>query len=484
MKKILLALLIVLLLFVAYLLYNAINFSSSQIQVEPIDKITVPENAINRFAEAISIRTISFENAEDFDSAQFDLFNEFLIESYPGIYALPGHLIFNKYSHLFKWEGTNTSLKPIVLMAHLDAVPIASPALWNVHPFTTGVKKDTIYGRGSMDDKCSLISILEATEQLLNEGHQPQRTIYVALGHDEEVLGKKGAVEIARHLEKEGIEASFVLDEGMAITQNMMPGLEGEVAMIGVAEKGFLSLELEVHMAGGHSSSPEKETSIDVLALAVSKLKRNPSPAKLTPVLKDLFQKSAPEMGFSSKLAFGNLFLFQTLILGKMEKSKSGNAMIRTTTSPTIFEAGIKENVIPIASRAVVNFRILPGETVEDVIAHAIKTINDNRVNVFPLQAGTNPSPISPSDNHEYLMIERSIKEVFNNIITIPSLVIGATDSRHFTKISPNVYRFVPYKISPKNIECFHGIDERVPVSEFKDAIRFYRRVILNSDQE
>ena len=483
MKKILLTFLIILILFIAYILYNTSNFSSTQIKVETVEPISISEDPVNRFAKAISIRTVSFENAEDFDSSQFNLFNEFLIENYPRIHALPDHLVFNKYSHLFRWQGTNSNLKPIVLMAHLDVVPIASPALWSVHPFTTGVKNGIIYGRGSMDDKCSLISILEATEQLLSEGHKPERTIYIALGHDEEVLGKYGAIEIAKHLEKEGVEASFVLDEGMAITQDMMPGLEGEVAMIGVAEKGFLSLELEVHMAGGHSSSPEKETSIDVLAKAVSTLKQNPSPAKLTPVLKALMQKSAPEMSFTSRLAFGNLFLFKSIVLDQMEKSKAGNAMIRTTTSPTIFEAGIKENVIPTSARAVVNYRILPGETVEDVIAHTVKTINDDRVNVAPLQASTNPSPISPSDNQAYLTIERSVKEVFNNIITIPSLVVGATDSRHFTKISPNVYRFVPYKISPKNLDCFHGIDERVPVSEFKDAIRFYKRVIINADE-
>ncbi|MCL4129673.1 UNVERIFIED_CONTAM: hypothetical protein GTU68_037138, partial [Idotea baltica] len=468
----------------AYLFYNATNFNSSQLEVESVSEIKIPEGATDRFSEAISIRTISFENAEDFDSTQFNLFNEFLLENYPKIHSLPGHLVFNKYSHLYKWEGSDRNLKPIVLMAHLDAVPIASPSLWSVHPFTTGVKNDTIYGRGSMDDKCSLISILEATEQLIYEDHQPQRTIYIALGHDEEILGKKGAVEIAKHLENQGIEASFVLDEGMAITQNMIPGIEGEVAMIGVAEKGFLSLELEVHMAGGHSSSPEKETSIDVLAKAVSTLKQNPSPAKLTPILKELMQATAPELDFSSRLAFGNLFLFKSMILNQMEKSKAGNAMIRTTTSPTIFEAGIKENVIPTASRAVVNFRILPGETVEDVIAHTIKTINDDRVNVEPLHAGTNPSPISPSDNDEFMTISKSIKEVFGNIMTIPSLVVGATDSRHFTKVSPNVYRFVPYKITPKNLDCFHGIDERVPVSEFENAIRFYRRLILNSSSK
>ena len=452
-------------------------------EVDPIDGISVSDDAVDRFVEAISYRTISFQDVEDFDSSQFNLFNQFLVSRYPNIDTTCEHLVFNEYSHLYKWKGTDPSLKPIILMAHHDVVPIASPALWTVHPFDEGVKNGLIYGRGTMDDKCSLISIVEAVEQLIKEGYEPKRTIYLTFGHDEEIGGSKGATVIADYLQKEGIKAAMVLDEGMVRVSGMIPNFDKETALIGIAEKGGVSIELIANMIGGHSSTPGKETSIDVLAGAVNRIKQNPLKASITPVLHGFIDKLGPEMDFKSKLAFANRSIFKSAIISNYESSRTGNALVRRTTAHTIFEAGIKENVIPTSSRAVVNFRIIPGETTEDVLAHVIKIVNDDRVLIETLNKGRDPSPISPIDNLAYETLERSIKEIFPDILTSPNLVVGGTDSRHFTNVSDNVYRFVPFEISPENSTCFHGIDERVTVSEFKDAIRFYRRIIINSSE-
>jgi len=484
MKKIIYFLLVALLLLILLLLFNAWRFQSQQLEVEAISKTPVPAGAVDRFVEALSIRTISFEEEEDFDSTQFRKFNTFLSDSYPLVHERLEHKVFNEFSHLYTWKGENGNLKPIVLMGHLDVVPIASLRAWTVHPFTEGVKNDTIYGRGTMDDKIGVIGILEAVEQLLGEGFQPDRDIYLSFGHDEEVLGTKGAIPISNYLKELGIEAAFVLDEGMAITQGLIPGISQSTALIGIAEKGYVSLELLIAMVGGHSSMPGKETAIDVLSAAVRKLKQNPLPADMNPVLNGFMNKIGPEMGFAAKVAFGNRWLFKSFLLGEYEKTNSGNANIRTTTSPTIFEAGVKENVIPTTARAVVNFRIIPGETVEDVVAHVEQTINDERIQVEIMGEGSNPSPVSPIDNAEYEALERSIKEVFPAVLSSPSLVVGATDSRHFSQISPNVYRFSPFHINSKNLTCFHGIDERIGKSEFEDGIRFYRRIIENGSQQ
>jgi len=370
MKKTLFILVTIIIAFVLYILYNTYNFKSAQLQVEPVQKIQVSEGAVDRFVEAISYRTISYQDPEDFDSTQFSLFNAFLESSYPNIHSTCEHKLFNAYSHLYKWPGQNSSLKPIVLMAHHDVVPIASPALWSVHPFDEGVKNDVIYGRGTMDDKCSLVGIVEAVEQLIKEGYEPQRTVYLAFGHDEEIGGAKGAAVIANYLEEQDVEAAMVLDEGMARVKGMIPNFDRETALIGIAEKGGVSVELTVNMVGGHSSMPGKETSIDVLSGAVNRIKQNPLKASITPVLNGFIDKLGPEMDFKAKLAFANRSIFKSAIIGSYESSRTGNALVRTTTAPTIFEAGIKENVIPTSSRAVVNFRILPGETTEDVLAH------------------------------------------------------------------------------------------------------------------
>jgi len=481
MKKILFTSFILVLLFLAYLLFNTFIFSSNQLQVDAVEKIITPKGAAQRFVDAIAIRTVSFENESDFDSTQFQLFNDFLVKNYPLINSTLEHQTFNEFSHLYKWKGSNTALEPIILASHIDVVPIASLRKWTVHPFTEGIKNDTIYGRGTIDDKFGVIGIMEAVEQLLKTGHQPKRTIYLAFGHDEEVSGHRGAETIVDYLHTQGVKAALVLDEGQAIVQRMIPGLKQQVALVGIAEKGYASIALRVDMAGGHSSMPAKETAIDVLANAVHKVKNNPLPAQLTPTLNGFMDMLGPEMEFQTKLFFANRNIFKSLILSAYENgSPAGNATIRTTTSPTIFEAGIKSNVIPTSARAVINFRIIPGETVEDIIAHLKNTIEDERVKIEVEGTPNSASPVSPTTSAGYKIINQSIKEIFPNVLTAPSLVIAATDARYYYKISPNVYRFIPYHINPENLACFHGIDERVSVSEFEDGIRFYRQMILN----
>lgn len=483
MKKILLAVLLVLILIVCFIIFNTLTFKAEEFEVEAIQKHPVAEDAIDNMAEAISIRTISFENEEDFDSTQFDLFNKFLADKYPLLHEKSDHQIFSEYSHLFKLEGNNKEAKPIILMGHIDVVPIASPAIWSVHPFTEGIKNDTIYGRGSIDDKCATISILEATEQLLAEGFMPERTIYFAFGHDEENSGARGAGEIVKFLGAQDFKAEFVLDEGGAITKGLVPGIEQETALIGIAEKGYVTYELTVNMVGGHSSQPAEETSIDVLSNAISTLKKNRFPSKITPALEAFMDAAGPHMGFTARMAFSNRMLFTPILKKQYESSKQGNANIRTTTSPTIFEAGIKENVIPTSSRAVVNFRILPGETIETVKEHIVSTIADDRVTVEIKGNGFNPSPISPTDNQAFEIIKKSILEINPGVLTIPNLVIGATDARYYSALSNNIYRFAPIHLNPKNMDCFHGVDERISVEEFENSIRFYRQVILHGSK-
>ena len=335
MKKALFYFFILILLFIAYLLFNTFTFNSSQLEVAVVDKVSVPAGAAQRLVEAIAIRTVSFEDEADFDSTQFRLFNEFLVKNYPLINATLEHQTFNEFSHLYKWTGSNTALAPIILTSHTDVVPIASLRKWTVHPFTEGIKNDTIYGRGTMDDKFGVVGIMEAVEQLLQIGHQPKRTIYLAFGHDEEVSGHRGAEVMVNYLAEQGVTADFVLDEGQSITQRLVPGLNQQVALIGIAEKGYATLALQVDMMGGHSSMPAKETAIDVLATAISKVKANPMPTQLTPVLEGFMDKLGPEMDFKTKLFFANKHIFKPLILSAYENaSPAANAIIRTTTSP------------------------------------------------------------------------------------------------------------------------------------------------------
>lgn len=470
-------------LLLVFVTINTLRFSSKQSTVSLIKPEPIEAQSIKNFSNSLKIKTISHENPDLFDATEFERFNQFLYSTYPSVFQQLKHTTFNQYSHLLMWQGSDTSLKPIILMGHHDVVPIASPNQWNVEPFSGTVKDGIIWGRGTIDNKITVIGLLEATSYLLQQNFQPRRSIYFAFGHDEEIGGELGATSIANYLLKQGVEAEFVLDEGLAITQGIIPGLSKDAALIGIAEKGFTSLELSIELEGGHSSMPAKETAIDVIAQAVTRLKQNPLPRRVSLPMEKFMDYIGPEMQGINKVAFANPWLFKSMILDTYEKLNSGNALIRTTTSPTMFSAGIKENVIPTKASAVVNYRIIPGETIETVLEHARSVINDPRIKINKLRFNSDPSPVSSTDNLAFITLQKTIQEIYPETIIGPNLVVGATDSRHFQKVSQNLYRFMPYKINDKNIGSFHGINEQISVQDFEDAIRFYMRFIKNSQK-
>lgn len=482
MKKVLLLSLIVAVAFIGFILIRTFTFSSQQLNVQSIEKSEIPEGALGRFQEALRIQTISFENQVDFDTLQFEKFNQFIINNYPLMDSLLDHQIFSEFSHLYHWKGKDTTLNPIILMGHLDVVPIASPDSWTKDPFGGVIADEKVWGRGTIDDKFSVIAIMETVEDFLVDSFQPERSIYLAFGHDEEVGGDMGAVQIAKYLKNKGVKAEYVLDEGYAITQKLIPGIQDDVALIGIAEKGSATIKFSIDLVGGHSSQPAMETAIDVLAAAIANLKSKPLGANISEPMNGFMDQLGPEMGFLNKMAFANREIFKGLIISTYEStSGAGNALVRTTTAPTIFNGGVKENVIPTSAYALVNFRIMPGETPQSVLEYANSIINDERVKLSFHGFNTNPSEVSPIDSKGYEAINMTIKQVFDNTLTGPNLVIAATDSRHFSEISENIYRFVPYHINENNINSFHGVDEHILVEDYKDAIRFYRQLILNS---
>ena len=253
LKRFLLGTLILLVLFIAYLLIVTLNMESKQITVDAIEAIEVPDSAVEHFAQAIRIKTVTPENPEDFDSTQFRQLAQFLTDTYPLSDSLLDKKTFNEFSFLYKWQGSNPDLKPIMLYGHLDVVAVPKGNLpdWKHDPFGGELIQDTVWGRGAIDDKNQVIAMLEATEMLLQEGFRPERTVYLAMGHDEENGGFAGAKEIGDYLRSQNFEAEFILDEGGCISQDLIPDIEKPVAMIGVAEKGFLSVKMEVKIEGG-----------------------------------------------------------------------------------------------------------------------------------------------------------------------------------------------------------------------------------------
>ena len=468
-----------------YMLINTFTYKTQTPQTDIVEPIEVDRSVAKNLARAVQIQTISYENKNDFDSIPFVQFNRFLKNTYPLVDSVLDHKLINSFSHLYHWKGTHEENKPVLLMSHLDVVPVidSNRKLWKHPPFGGEIDKDTLWGRGTIDDKLGVVCIMESIEYLLKQGFRPQRDIFLAFGHDEEIGGFNGAATIADYLKSEGIYLDFVLDEGGSITKQLIPGIKKDVALIGIAEKGFLSVKLSVELEGGHSSMPAKETAIDVLAGAIQRLKANPLPATISEPIERFMEVVGPQMEFRNKLAMANISLFKPLVIGAYTSTPSGNALMRTTTSPTIFNSGVKENIIPLSAEATVNFRIISGSSVQEVINHVEQVVNDDRISLSTGDFVVEPSKVSDVSSHSYQLIERTVLEIFPKGVVAPYLVVGATDSRHFRALTDHIYRFLPVSISPNNIKSFHGINERVPLEDVDNAFRFYVQLVKNMDQ-
>jgi carboxypeptidase PM20D1 len=485
LKKGLLLFVILLAAFILLLLVNTLRFESKQVSVAAVAPVAVTDSAIARLSAAIQIPTLSPEDTAAFDPAPFAELREFLSSAYPLTHTRLQREVVLGHSLLYHWSGRNPALKPAVLLAHLDVVPVEEESLakWTVPPFSGAVQEGYLWGRGTLDDKISVISLLEAVESLLREGFVPERSIYLAFGHDEELSGK-GAAAIAALLKSRNVEAALVLDEGSIIAQGLVPGMEQPVALVGTAEKGYLSLELLVVQEGGHSSMPPKETTISILSRAMVRLAENRLPKTISPPVEGFLAYVGPEMPFLQRMVFANAWLFEPVILAIYEQTPAGNALIRTTTAPTILRSGVKDNVLPTEARGTVNFRILPGTSVEHVIRHVRETVDDERVQIRPI--GSNfreASPVSPAEGEAFGWLNRSVQEVFPATVVTPTLVLAATDARHYTTISPNVYRFSPITLGPDDLSRIHGIDERIRVEDYGKSIHFYYRLIRNMQE-
>ncbi|NNM17376.1 MAG: M20/M25/M40 family metallo-hydrolase [Croceitalea sp.] len=476
MKKILKLIGIIILIIVAVLVFNTMRLGSKQVASETLEKITIPSDAYQNLSKAIQYPTISFSEDAIPDSTAFFGFHRFLKETFPLTHTYLSLEKINDYSLLYKWEGSDASKKPIILMSHQDVVPVDEPTLgdWEAGPFEGKITDTHIIGRGTMDDKGTLIALLEVVEKLLEESFQPTRTMYLAFGHDEEVGGAKGAAAIAEHLNAKGVHAAMTLDEGGFIAEDLVPGVDSPVAMVNLAEKGFASFKLIVETTGGHSSQPPRENTIGMLAQAIVDLENNQLPYKLVKPVDYQLEYMGAELPFFKKMAFANPWLFKKPILKALNS--------HTTTAPTIIDGGIKNNVIPTVAEATINFRILPGETIESTKQH-IENVISNKIKVEPVGFLTNPSPVSSIDSEAFKTLEKTIRNMFPNSVVVPGLVGGGTDARYFYKISDDVYRFYPVRISPSSMTRFHGIDEKISKDNYNEIIEFSYHLIKGLNQ-
>ena len=485
-KRVLLALAALLLLLMAAVVANTLRQGSRQLEVPAAPPLSIDQKGIaEKLAGSLRFRTISSYDNPQLNAEEFRKLHHYLQQRFPKAHAALKREVVGDLSLLYTWTGSDGKARPILLMAHQDVVPIApgTESTWQADPFAGEIKDGYVWGRGAWDDKANLISQMEAVEMLVAAGFRPRQTVYLSFGADEEVGGQRGALEIAKLLQARGVKLDFVIDEGMLITEGILPGLERPAAIIGIAEKGFLSVAMKVPATPGHSSMPPPpgESAIAMMSAALRRLDDEQFPAAISGVAREMFETVGPEMTGFNRFALTNLWLFGPLVRSQLEKGASTNAMLRTTTALTVFNAGNKENVIPGMAEATVNFRLLPGDSRQSVMQHVKATTNDERFELVALPFSSEPSPVTSTSSDSYQLISRTIRSLFPDTVVAPGLMIGATDSRHFSGISDHIYRFSPVRAKAQDLPRFHGTNERIAIGNLAELVRFYHQLLRNA---
>lgn len=494
MKRILLGLMAIVLGLIALVLFRTFTYGGGPAGwpelVLPSPPIISAERSAQHLSQAVQFQTVTYKSGDPAPEAAgpWEQLHLWLEATYPGVHGAMTREKVVGLSLLYTWQGSDPALAPIVLMAHQDVVPVndGTRADWAGPPFAGAIIDGIIYGRGVLDDKGSLVAIMEAAEALIASGFEPRRTVYLMFGHDEEVagFGAQGMVDL---LDARGVRAEMVLDEGFFVIKDS-PLTGKPFGFIGVSEKGYVTLRLTVSAEGGHSSTPPRKSANVRLAQAIVALDARQMKADFTkPPVSDLFRAAAVDMDFPTRMALANLWLFGGMVERQMSDGAS-NALIRTTTAPTVLEGSIKENVLPQRASALVNFRIHPNDTAADVMAHVeAVTANIDGLDIVVEGGGigAEASPVSPADNKAFAVLSAVAAHIGGGDVPVgPALVLAGTDARWASKISDNVYRFQPSFVSMDEVSGFHGTNERLSVANMGRMAEGYAQIILAMDMQ
>jgi carboxypeptidase PM20D1 len=437
--------------------------------------------AAGRLGEAIRFQTVSHQDAAENKVDQWDALQGWLQRSYPLTHrAMTRELVAGR-TLVYKWQGSDTAAKPIIMMAHQDVVPVTDGTEkdWKYPPFSGTFAENAVWGRGAVDDKGSLISLFEALESLAAAGFTPKRTIWLVSGHDEEV-GGGGAKAAAAFLKGKSVQALFTLDEGSAIIDDA-PLINGPAIMIGVAEKGYATIKVTANAVGGHSSMPPAEIGTVNLAKAVIAINNNQFPLELKPPVSTMLESLAAQKGGMSKVAIANQWLLGGAVRKQIGASPAGRAMLHTTIAPTMLQGSPKENVLPQSASALINFRIAPWNTSNEVMAKAKRSIGGIPVDLSWAKEPREPSPVSSTKSDGWKMISATARAETPDAIVAPYLVVGGTDSRNMAPLSDDVYRFFAVRLKTKETAMIHGTNEHMTMDNLNRMIRFYARLIATS---
>jgi len=434
--------------------------------------------ASGHLMEALTYRTISYTQESLVDFNEYIAYLSFLERTYPRVHARMDRRMINGYSPVYHLKSLTPKNLPILLLGHYDVVPVEENTHkdWDRDPFSGQMHEGYIYGRGALDDKDQVISIMEALEALFEKGFEPKRDIYVAIGFDEEIGGEKGAKAIAEYFREENIFFDLVLDEGGAVVVDTVEGVKKPLALIGVAEKGSSMIKITAYGDGGHSSMPKKGSAIEILSKVVMNLTKNPMKPRLTSPVREMFHGMAPYMGAKGILLKHADSTF-SLLAKVLQSNATMNSMVRTTMAMTMTRAGSALNVMPQEASGYVNIRLLPGDSFDEIMRH-IKHVNKELDLSYEILVREEASMVTPHDSQVFESLEKIILKVYPDVKVLPYLMAGGSDSRKYEGLSENILRFSCIRMTNEDLDSLHSTNERIHVDNLLGMIHFYEELL------
>jgi carboxypeptidase PM20D1 len=471
---------------VATVAARTVVFAPAGVALADEIKLAVPPafnlaEAAKHLGAAIRFQTVSHQEASENKLEEWQKLNSWMQATYPAAHAEMAREVIADRTLIYHWQGSDAAAKPIILMAHQDVVPVTEGTEkdWLHQPFGGEIVDNAVWGRGAIDDKGSLISLFEALEALAKSGFKPKRSIWIVSGHDEEV-GGYGATASNRLLASRNIRSLFTIDEGSVIIEDA-PIIDAPAILIGVAEKGYGTLKVTAKAPGGHSSMPPKEIGTVTIAKAVIAINDRQFPSEFQAPVTTMMETFAGQKGGLQKVAFANRWLFGGLIKQRAASRPAAAAMLHTTVAPTMLQGSPKENVLPQSANAVINYRIAPWNSANDVLESAKVAVGKLPVTFEWTRPPREPSPISSSMSQGWKLVRAAAQAEAPGAIVAPYLVVAGTDGGKMSKVSEDVYRFAPIRLKSKDAAMIHGTNEHMTLPNLERVIRFYARLIATA---
>ncbi|MDR0249585.1 MAG: M20/M25/M40 family metallo-hydrolase [Oscillospiraceae bacterium] len=441
---------------------------------DPQVNASLAAHAADSLSAAIAFQTVSNKDDSNRSYGEWVRLREYLKQRYPLVHRTLDREQFGGFSLLYRWRAADPKYPPLLFCGHIDVAPAHEG--WTRQPFGGEIAGGCVWGRGAIDCKSVVVCLLEAAEHLLSEGFEPQRDIFLAFGHDEELGGEQGAKNIAKAFVQADMKFDMVLDEGGCLSRAPLP-IGRPAAHVCVAEKGRASLRFTAKDENPQAAVPPKQSALGRLCEAVCRLEYKPVKSRLTPVVRDMLKALAPELPLGRRILICHPFLFRGKLLKEMEKHRETNALVRTTVAPTMAKGSHSPGKMPETAEFLLNARLLVGENENAFAQYMAELTQDLGVEV-EIMSVKNPSAVSKYNTQSFASVRRAIEHVFGPVPVLPSVMASGTDAAHYERFSECVYRFTPFVLTPEELAGIHGPDEHIKVQALGSAVLFYEELM------